>query len=79
MNSTLVPNTDRNQRPDGRQPIEYIVQPPQRGCPVRILTPKRVRKLLGVWRGGRWVGQSAAGVPGGRGGSVGTPNIHASK
>ena len=45
--------------------------------PVRLLDPNRVRKLLGVWRGGRggrggrWVGRSAAGAP--QGGSVGNP------
>ena len=48
------------------------------GC----LTPNRVRKLLRVWRGGgRWVGQSAAGVRAGGGGGVrgGRANIHTSK
>ena len=53
------------------------------GRPVQILNPNRVRKLLGVWRGGgrrgRWIGGSAARVPKGGGGSVGTPNIHTSK
>ena len=48
---------------------------PKGGRPVQILTPNRVRRLLGVRRGGveggRWVGRSAAGVPGG--GSVDTP------
>ena len=49
----------------------------QGGRPVQILDPNRVRKLLGVWKGGgggggggRWVGRSAGGVP--RGWSVGT-------
>ena len=48
------------------------------GRPVRILYPNRVRKILGVWRGGGgggcWgggFGRAPGGVPGGGGGSQG--------
>ena len=47
---------------------------PQGGWPVRILTPNRVRKLLGAWRGGGVWGAGRArggGATGGSGGSQG--------
>ena len=43
----------------------------QGGQPVQILDPNRLQKLLGVWKGGG-VSRSAAGIPKGGGGSVGT-------
>ena len=53
-------------------PCGPYLQHARGGRPVRILDPNRVRKLLGVWRGGkgggggaRWVGRSAARLPSG--------------
>ena len=53
----------------------------QGGRSVQILHPSRVRKLLGVWSGGRGVGGSAGQAPGSRGGGGvgGYPNIQTSK
>ena len=48
------------------------MQPAQRGAACSNSRPQPSAKTFGGLEG-RWVGRSAAGLPGGGGGSVGTP------